>query len=101
MRSTTLTETFNICFQPLGKGLLQRLLLNLSAHSSTRAVLVHLLLEAIKPETGGAGGGLTTINSQRLYGCQSNIVYGRSQLFDGICLFLSDVIGLCLHMVCC
>ncbi|KAH0671499.1 hypothetical protein KY290_026845 [Solanum tuberosum] len=70
--------------QPLGKGLLQRLLLNLSAHSSTRAVLVHLLLEAIKPETGGAVGGLTTINSQRLYGCQSNIVYGRSQLFDGL-----------------
>ncbi|KAK4341923.1 hypothetical protein RND71_037739 [Anisodus tanguticus] len=70
--------------QPLGKGLLQRLLLNLCAHSSTRAVLVHLLLEAIKPETGGAVGGLTTINSQRLYGCQSNIVYGRSQLFDGL-----------------
>ncbi|XP_009793112.1 E3 ubiquitin-protein ligase UPL1 [Nicotiana sylvestris] len=70
--------------QPLGKGLLQRLLLNLCAHSSTRAVLVHLLLEAIKPETGGAVGGLATINSQRLYGCQSNIVYGRSQLFDGL-----------------
>ncbi|CAN4103909.1 unnamed protein product [Withania somnifera] len=70
--------------QPLGKGLLQRLLLNLSAHSSTRAVLVHLLLEAIKPETGGAVGVLTTSNSRRLYGCQSNIVYGRSQLFDGL-----------------
>ncbi|KAM3302623.1 E3 ubiquitin-protein ligase UPL1 [Capsicum chacoense] len=70
--------------QPLGKGLLQRLLLNLSAHSSTRAVLVYLFLETIKPETGGAVGGLTTINSQRLYGCQSNIVYGRSQLFDGL-----------------
>ncbi|CAN4102607.1 unnamed protein product [Withania somnifera] len=70
--------------QPLGKGLLQRLLLNLSAHSSTRAVLVHLLLEAIKPETGGVVGSLTTSNSQRLYGCQSNIVYGRSQLFDGL-----------------
>ncbi|KAL3503633.1 hypothetical protein ACH5RR_038082, partial [Cinchona calisaya] len=70
--------------QPLGKGLLQRLLLNLCAHSSTRAILVHLLLDAIKPENEGSFGGLTTFNSLRLYGCQSNVVYGRSQLFDGL-----------------
>lgn len=70
--------------QPLGKGLLQRLLLNLCAHSATRANLVHLLLSMIKPEAEGMEGGLSTINSQRLYGCQSNIVYGRSQLLDGI-----------------
>ncbi|XP_031403999.1 E3 ubiquitin-protein ligase UPL1-like isoform X2 [Punica granatum] len=70
--------------QPLGKGLLQRLLLNLCAHSATRANLVHLLLGMIKPEAEGLPGGLATINSQRLYGCQSNIVYGRSQLLDGL-----------------
>ncbi|KAJ0477367.1 putative HECT domain, armadillo-like helical, HECT, E3 ligase catalytic domain-containing protein [Helianthus annuus] len=70
--------------QPLGKGLLQRLFLNLCAHSYTRAVLVFLLLGMIKIETEGPSGGLTTVNSQRLYGCQSNVVYGRSQLLDGL-----------------
>lgn len=38
----------------------------------------------IKPEAEGSFSGLATINSQRLYGCQSNVVYGRSQLLDGI-----------------
>ncbi|XP_031286240.1 E3 ubiquitin-protein ligase UPL1 isoform X2 [Pistacia vera] len=70
--------------QPLGKGLLQRLLLNLCAHSITRAALVRLLLDMIKPEAEGSANGLATINSQRLYGCQSNVVYGRSQLLDGL-----------------
>ncbi|KAK4575710.1 hypothetical protein RGQ29_026607 [Quercus rubra] len=70
--------------QPLGKGLLQRLLLNLCAHSVTRATLVRLLLDMIKPEAEGAVSGLATINTQRLYGCQSNVVYGRSQLLDGL-----------------
>lgn len=69
--------------QPLGKGLLQRLLLNLCAHSVTRAILVHLLLDMIRPEAEGSLGGAATISSQRLYGCQSNILYGRSQLLDG------------------
>lgn len=70
--------------QPLGKGLLQRLLLNLCAHSVTRATLVRLLLDMIKPEAEGSVTGLAAINSQRLYGCQSNVVYGRSQLLDGL-----------------
>ncbi|XP_059440839.1 E3 ubiquitin-protein ligase UPL1 isoform X2 [Corylus avellana] len=70
--------------QPLGKGLLQRLLLNLCAHSVTRAILVRVLLDMIKPEAEGSVCGLATINSQRLYGCQSNVVYGRSQLLDGL-----------------
>lgn len=69
--------------QPLGKGLLQRLLLNLCAHSSTRAILVHLLLDVIKPEHKDPVGGLTT-KSFGLYGCKSNVVYSRSQLFDGL-----------------
>ncbi|KAK2967299.1 hypothetical protein RJ640_004865 [Escallonia rubra] len=70
--------------QPLGKGLLQRLLLNLCAHSSTRAILVRVLLDMIKPVTEGPIGGSITFNSQRLYGCQYNVVYGRSQLLDGL-----------------
>ncbi|KAK9005222.1 hypothetical protein V6N11_042666 [Hibiscus sabdariffa] len=70
--------------QPLGKGLLQRLLLNLCAHSVTRATLVKLLLDMIRSEVEGSSNGLSTINSQRLYGCHSNVVYGRSQLFDGL-----------------
>lgn len=37
----------------------------------------------IKPGTEGSGE-FTTVNSHRLYGCQSNVVYGRSQLLDGI-----------------
>lgn len=68
-------------------GILQRLLLNLCANSSTRGILVYLLLEMIKPETEGTVGGLIKINSQRLYGCRSNIVYGRSQLIEGITFF--------------
>ncbi|BFG33550.1 hypothetical protein CerSpe_198240 [Prunus speciosa] len=70
--------------QPLGKGLLQRLLLNLCTNSVTRAILVHLLLNMIRPEAEGSVSGLATINSQRLYGCNSNVVYGRSQLLDGL-----------------
>ncbi|KAL8033396.1 hypothetical protein ABFX02_13G156500 [Erythranthe guttata] len=69
--------------QPLGKGLLQRLLLNLCSHNETRAILVRLLLGMIKPGTVGSGG-VTSMNTQRLYGCQSDVVYGRSQLCDGV-----------------
>ena len=57
--------------------------MNLCAHSCTRAILVRVLLDMIKPVTEGPAGRLTTVNSQRLYGCQSNVVYGRSQLLDG------------------
>lgn len=73
--------------QPLGKGLLQRLLLNLCAHSTTRANLVVLLLGMMKPETESSASGLPSSNSQRLYGCQTNTVFGRSQLLDGIALY--------------
>ncbi|KAK4254640.1 hypothetical protein QN277_009993 [Acacia crassicarpa] len=70
--------------QPLGKGLLQRLLLNLCAHSVTRATLVCLLLDMIKPEAEGTASGSATLSSRRLYGCHSNTVYGQSQLLDGL-----------------
>ncbi|XP_061367762.1 E3 ubiquitin-protein ligase UPL1-like [Gastrolobium bilobum] len=70
--------------QPLGKGLLQRLLLNLCAHSVTRATLIYLLLDMIKPEAESSLNRPAMLNSQRLYGCHSNTVYGRSQLLDGL-----------------
>ncbi|XXG72650.1 hypothetical protein AAC387_Pa07g1701 [Persea americana] len=70
--------------QPLGKGLLQRLLLNLCAHSVTRAVLVRLLLDMIKPETEDSVSSSEMVTSQRLYGCQWNVVYGRPQHLDGL-----------------
>ncbi|CAL5402632.1 unnamed protein product [Camellia sinensis] len=54
------------------------------AQDVTRSILVWLLLDMIKPETESPASGLTTVNSQRLYGCQSNVVYGRSQLLDGL-----------------
>ncbi|PKA67035.1 E3 ubiquitin-protein ligase UPL1 [Apostasia shenzhenica] len=73
--------------QPLGKGLLQRLLLNLCAHSITRASLVTLLVDMIKLEADKLSGTLSS--SQRLYGCQWNVVYGRPQPSDGLPPLLS------------
>ncbi|KAK6947097.1 HUWE1/Rev1, ubiquitin binding region [Dillenia turbinata] len=70
--------------QPLGKGLLQRLLLNLCAHSGTRATLVHLLLDMMKPEIEGFASGSMTENNRGPYGCWSNFPYGGSQLLDGL-----------------
>jgi hypothetical protein len=69
---------------------------------------VRVLLDMIKPEAEGSVCGLATINSQRLYGCQSNVVYGRSQLLDGttsfnvtrtICLILCLCINFLLLML--
>ncbi|KAF6153803.1 hypothetical protein GIB67_001036 [Kingdonia uniflora] len=79
-----LVRLLRLAQKPLGKGLLQRLLLNLCAHSGTRAVLLQLLLDMIRPEVEGFVSGLTTVAQQRLYGCQANVVYGRPQLFDGL-----------------
>ncbi|CAE5960267.1 unnamed protein product [Arabidopsis arenosa] len=64
--------------------LAQRLLLNLCAHSVTRANLVQILLDMIRPEMETSPSELAITNPQRLYGCQSNVVYGRSQLLNGL-----------------
>ncbi|ONK82067.1 uncharacterized protein A4U43_C01F35780 [Asparagus officinalis] len=69
--------------QPLGKGLLQRLLLNLCAHSVQRANLIGHLVDMIRPEADGSGGSVVT-TPQRVYGCQWNIVYGRARSSDGL-----------------
>ncbi|KAI0492443.1 hypothetical protein KFK09_026716 [Dendrobium nobile] len=73
--------------QPLGKGLLQRLMLNLCAHSITRATLIILLVDMIQPEADVLTGSISC--SQRLYGCQSNVIYGRPQPSDGLPPLLS------------
>lgn len=79
-------ELVSLLEQPLGKGLLQRLLLNLCAHSVTRVTLLQLLLDMLRPEAEGISTGGQSADgapSQRLYGCQWNVVYARSQLSDG------------------
>lgn len=67
--------------------------MNLSSHNETRAILVRLLLDMIKPETVGIVGGVTSMNTQRLYGCQSDVVYGRSQLCDGTSHFTDYILS--------
>eukprot|EP00850_Spirogloea_muscicola_P009963 SM000057S18393 [mRNA] locus=s57:350840:368215:- [translate_table: standard] len=70
--------------QPLGKGLLQRLLLNLCAHSSTRVTLVHLLLEMLQQRSTMDAPRAEKDSQARLFGCQSNVVYVRPQLYEGL-----------------
>eukprot|EP00850_Spirogloea_muscicola_P022377 SM000291S10855 [mRNA] locus=s291:47169:64581:+ [translate_table: standard] len=70
--------------QPLGKGLLQRLLLNLCAHSSTRVTLVHLLLGMFRQRSTKDAPGAEKSSQARLFGCQSNVVYVRPQLYEGL-----------------
>eukprot|EP00250_Pteridium_aquilinum_P016180 c22986_g1_i1 orf=330-11435(+) len=67
--------------QPLGKGLLQRVLLNLCAHGLTRVRLVKLLLDLLTP---GVQSSASDCERSRLYGCRWNVVYARSQLCDGV-----------------
>lgn len=71
-------------FQPLYKGQLQRLLLNLCAHNETRTSLVKILMDMLlfdrrKP----ANQSNSTELSYRLYACQRNVIYSRPQFFDG------------------
>eukprot|EP01018_Ginkgo_biloba_P030617 Gb_17424 [translate_table: standard] len=72
--------------QPLYKGPLQQLLLNLCAHSVTRATLIQLLLDMLMPDVGGPRSVSSShdISSYRLYGCQSHVLYSRPQFSDGI-----------------
>eukprot|EP00271_Cylindrocystis_brebissonii_P000524 TRINITY_DN1063_c0_g2_i1.p1 TRINITY_DN1063_c0_g2~~TRINITY_DN1063_c0_g2_i1.p1 ORF type:complete len:4539 (-),score=961.90 TRINITY_DN1063_c0_g2_i1:519-13235(-) len=76
--------------QPLGKGLLQRLLLNLCSNSGTRYILLQLLLDILRPEVGEAmvaspsPSGTDGLALQRLYGCQWNVVYARPQASAGV-----------------
>ncbi|MCO5577516.1 hypothetical protein L7F22_031347 [Adiantum nelumboides] len=67
--------------QPLGKGLLQRILLNLCTNGLSRVRLVKLLLDLLRP---GAHSISSDCKIPRLYGCRSNVVYARSQVSDGV-----------------
>ncbi|XP_057973292.1 E3 ubiquitin-protein ligase UPL2-like [Malania oleifera] len=71
--------------QPLYKGQLQRLLLNLCAHSETRTALVKILMDMLMLDTRKPVNDLSAAEpSYRLYACQSNVMYSRPQFFDGV-----------------
>ncbi|KAL0693668.1 hypothetical protein Bca4012_060848 [Brassica carinata] len=74
--------------QPLYKGPLQRLLLNLCSHGETRFSLVNtfmdmLMLDTRKPVNYSS----VSEPPYRLYACQSNVTYSRPQHFDDFDIF--------------
>ncbi|XP_065003917.1 E3 ubiquitin-protein ligase UPL1 isoform X2 [Musa acuminata AAA Group] len=74
--------------QPISKGLLQRLLLNLCAHTVTRNILVSHLVDMIRLEADGPGQSIAS-TSQRLYGCRWDVVYGRPHHSNGLPPFVT------------
>lgn len=71
--------------QPLYKGQLQRVLLNLSAHAVTRTALIKILMDLLMLDVRKPANSLNTSEPPyRLYACQSNVMYSRPQHFDGI-----------------
>ncbi|MBA0566034.1 hypothetical protein Golob_010884, partial [Gossypium lobatum] len=70
--------------QPLYKGSLQKLLLNLCAHNETRKALVKILMDMLMLDTRKPVNYSNAIEPPyRLYGCQNNVMYSRPQHFDG------------------
>jgi E3 ubiquitin-protein ligase HUWE1 len=82
-----ITSSSIICLafmQPIYKGQLQRLLLNLCAHSETRISLVKILMDLLMLDVRRSAGSFSTVEPPyRLYGCQSNVMYSRPQSYDG------------------
>ena len=78
---------YNLLFnflQPLYKGQLQRLLLNLCAHSETRTSLVKILMDLLMLDVKRPVSYFSKLEPPyRLYGCQRNVMYSRPQSFDG------------------
>ncbi|KAM7259413.1 hypothetical protein ACFE04_015154 [Oxalis oulophora] len=71
--------------QPLYKGSLQRLLLNLSAHGETRRSLVKILMDMLMLDIRKSGDHSNASEPlYRLYACQNNMLYSRPQCYDGI-----------------
>lgn len=62
--------------QPLAKGLVQRLLLNLCAYDASRRSLVRRLLAPLR-------GAMPGEDLTRLYGCKAEMVYHRGTNADG------------------
>ncbi|XP_061371769.1 E3 ubiquitin-protein ligase UPL1-like [Gastrolobium bilobum] len=76
--------------QPLYKGQLQRLLLNLCAHCETRTSLVKILIDLLMLDVRKPASYFSAVEPPyRLYGCQSNVMYSRPQSFDGVPPLLS------------
>ncbi|KAK8642698.1 hypothetical protein V6N13_012035 [Hibiscus sabdariffa] len=71
--------------QPLYKGSLQKLLLNLCAHNETRKGLVKILMGMLMLDTRKLANYSNAIEPPyRLYGCQNNVTYSHPQHFDGV-----------------
>ncbi|KAI3942446.1 hypothetical protein MKW98_013098 [Papaver atlanticum] len=72
--------------QPIYKGQLQKLLLNLCAHHETRAGLVQILMDMLMLDTRKPVHQLSDGSqpSYRLYSCQSYVMYSRPQFLDGV-----------------
>ncbi|KAF7064261.1 hypothetical protein CFC21_070622 [Triticum aestivum] len=72
--------------QPIYKGQLQRLLLNLCAHRESRKSLVQILVDMLMLDLQGSSKKSidATEPSFRLYGCHANITYSRPQSSDGV-----------------
>ncbi|CAK7347286.1 unnamed protein product [Dovyalis caffra] len=76
--------------QPLYKGPLQRLLLNLCAHGETRTTLVKILMGMLMVDKRKPANYSNLAEPMyRLYACQSNVMYSRPQSFDGVPPLLS------------
>lgn len=74
----------DVILQPLYKGQLQKLLLNLCAHVETRNSVVRILMGMLMLDTRKPGNNSTAIEPlYRLYGCQGNVMYSRASAKDG------------------
>ena len=80
--------TIDTILQPLYKGQLQRLLLNLCAHIETRTALIKILMDLLMLDMRKSSNHLNASEpSYRLYACQSHVMYSRPQFFDGMATF--------------
>ncbi|KAJ6822557.1 E3 ubiquitin-protein ligase UPL1-like [Iris pallida] len=72
--------------QPVYKGQLQRLLLNLCAHHETRTSLVQILMDMLMLDLRGAVNRSHNSGEPpfRLYACQSHVTYACPQFSDGV-----------------
>ncbi|XP_051186843.1 E3 ubiquitin-protein ligase UPL1 isoform X2 [Lolium perenne] len=72
--------------QPIYKGQLQRLLLNLCAHRESRMSLVQILVDMLMLDLQGSSKKSIDATEPpfRLYGCHANITYSRPQSSNGV-----------------
>ncbi|XP_042436845.1 E3 ubiquitin-protein ligase UPL1-like [Zingiber officinale] len=72
--------------QPLYKGQLQRLFLNLCTHHETRTYLVEVLMDMLMLDLRGPTNTSVEYAESpfRLYGCQSYVAYSRPQFYGGV-----------------